>query len=33
MALLLGAIFLNWDTEVSLDYPTGRPNLNQIVLD
>ena len=30
MALLLGAIFLNWHTVLSLDKPTERLNLNQI---
>ena len=30
MALLLRAIFLNWHTVLSLDYPTKRPNVNQI---
>ena len=30
MALLLGAIFLNWHTVLSLDQLTERPNLNQI---
>ena len=30
MALLLGPIFKNWHTGLSLDQPTERPNLNQI---
>ena len=30
MALLLGAISLNWHTVLRLDWPTKRFNLNQI---
>ena len=33
MALLLGVIFENWHTILSLDQATERPNINQIALD